>query len=59
MVINDVTLEKAYDLIDEELKLLGLADKVKSRDIIHITDRYIGGGYACYTDQDAGLTTAL
>ena len=56
MIINDVTLEKAYDLIDEELKLVGLADKVKSKDIIHITDSYIGEGYASYTDQDAGLT---
>lgn len=54
-----MTLEKAYDLIDDELKLVGLADKVKSRDMIHITDCYIGGGYACYTDQDAGLTTVL
>lgn len=56
VIITDVTLDQAYNLIDDELKLVGLADKVKSREIIHFTDRYIGGGYGSYTDQDAGLT---
>lgn len=55
VIINDVTLEQAYDLVDEELKLVGLADKVKSREIVNITDHYIGTGYSSYTDQDAGL----
>ena len=55
IIINDVTLEQAYDLVDEELKLVGLADKVKSREIVNITDCYIGAGYSSYTDQDAGL----
>ena len=55
VIINDVTLDQAYDLVDEELKLVGLADNVKSREIINITDRYIGGGYSSYTDQDTGL----
>lgn len=59
VIINDVTLEKAYNLIDEELKLVGLADKVKSKDIIHITDRYIREGYSSYTDQDAGLSSGF
>ena len=56
VIINDVTLDQAYDLIDEELRQVGLSDEVKSQDLIHITDRYIGGGYSSYTDQDAGLT---
>ena len=59
IIINDVTLEQAYDLVDEGLKLVGLADKVNSRDIINITDRYVGGSYASYIDQDAGLTYQL
>lgn len=53
VIINDVTLEQAYNLVDEELKLVGLADKVKSREIVNITDHYIGTGYSSYTDQDA------
>ena len=55
VIINDTTLDEAYGLVDEELRLVGLADKVKSRDIIHLTDHYIGGGHSCYTEQDAGL----
>ena len=59
VIINNVTLDQAHDLVDEELKLVGLSDKVKSRDILNITDRYIGEGYASYTDQDAGLAFEL
>ena len=55
VIINDVTLDQAYNLVDEELRLVGLGDEVKSREIINITDRYIGTGYSSYTDQDAGL----
>lgn len=54
VIINDVTLDQAYDLVDKELEQVGLADKVKSREIIDITDQYIGAGYGTYTDQDAG-----
>ena len=54
VIISDITLDKAYDLVDEELRLVGLADKVKSKDIIHFTDHYVGEGSACYTEQDAG-----
>ena len=54
VIINNMTLEKAYDSVDRKLKLMGLA--VNSRDIIHITDRYTEGGYASYSDQDAGFT---
>lgn len=59
MIITNITLDQAYDLVDEELQLVGLADQVKSRDVIHITDRYLGEGYSSYTDQDAGLYAEL
>ena len=54
VIINNMTLEKAYDSVDRKLKLMGLA--VNSRDIIYITDHYTEGGYASYSDQDAGFT---
>jgi len=56
VIVSSITLDQAYDLIDKELGLVGLADKVKSREIIYLTDQYLGGSYGAYTNQDAGLS---
>ena len=54
VMIEHIDADEAYRWVDNDLTQLGLADKVKGRDILDIVYGYAGDGYSLFSDQDIG-----